>query len=103
MIRVSVLYPNKKGKFDLDYYLNRHIPLVHRLLDPYGLIRTEVDKGLGSAEPGAPAPYVAVAHLIFASLEQMQQGLAAHDPDLAADMPNYTDIGPEFQISEIVK
>ncbi|MBW1801425.1 MAG: EthD family reductase [Deltaproteobacteria bacterium] len=103
MIRVSVMYPNDGSKFNMDYYINKHIALCHKLLDPYGLVRTEVDKGIGTAEPGAPAPYVAVAHLIFNSMEDMQKGLEAHDPDLSADVPNYTEIKPRFQISEMIK
>lgn len=102
MIRVSVMYPNTGGKFDLDYYLSKHKALVHRLLDTYGLVRMEVDKGIGSAKPSAPAPYIAVAHLIFDNPEAMAKGLQAHDPDLAADLPNFTDIRPQFQISEMV-
>ena len=102
MIRLSVLYPNDSENFDFDYYINKHIALVHKLLNPYGLIRTAVDKGIGTAEPGAPAPFVAIGHLVFDSLEDMQKALQAHDPDLAADVPNFTDIQPQFQISEIV-
>ncbi|MBW2031164.1 MAG: EthD family reductase [Deltaproteobacteria bacterium] len=102
MIRVSVMYPNQGGKFDLDYYMNNHVPLVHKLLDPYGLVRVEVDKGIGTARPGAPAPFVAIAHLVFDSLDRMQEGLKAHDPELAADLANFTDIQPQFQISEIL-
>jgi len=42
MIRISVMYLNEPGKnFDWDYYLNKHLPMVHRLLDPIGLVRTE--------------------------------------------------------------
>ena len=30
MIKVSVFYPNEEGKkFDMDYYLNSHIPMVN--------------------------------------------------------------------------
>jgi hypothetical protein len=33
MVTVSVLYPNREGtKFDIAYYLNRHIPMVRQLL-----------------------------------------------------------------------
>ena len=33
MIKVSVLYPNKPGaKFDMDYYVNKHVPLVQQKL-----------------------------------------------------------------------
>ena len=101
MIRVSVLYPNT-GEFDMDYYLSKHISLLHKLLDAMGLVRTEVDQGIGTAEPNAPAPYVAIGHMVFDSLENMQKALQEHDPTLAADVPNFTDIQPIFQISEIV-
>jgi uncharacterized protein (TIGR02118 family) len=103
MIRISVLYPNTSPNFDLDYYLGTHIPLVHKLLDPFGLVRTEVDKGIGSAGPDTKAPYAIICHMVFDSPEKMQEGLKAHDPTLAADVPNFTDIQPKFQVSEIVK
>lgn len=95
MIRVSVMYP-RPGKFDFDYYKNNHMQLVHKLLDPFGLVRTEVDKGVGEA------PYTAMGHLVFEKVEDMQQALQAHDPELAADVVNFTDIKPQFQISEIL-
>ena len=103
MIRICVLYPNTGSHFDMDYYLGSHIPLVHELLDPFGLLRTEVDKGIGSAGPGTQAPYAVICHMVFASPDRMQEGLQAHDPTLAADLPNFTDITPEFQVSEIIK
>ena len=95
MIRVSVMYP-KGGKFDFDYYVSKHMQLVHRLLDPFGLIRTEVDKGTGDA------PFMAMGHLIFNTMEDMQKALQAHDPELAADVVNFTDAKPQFQVSEII-
>ena len=43
MIKVSVLYPNKPGsKFDMNYYIGKHMPLAMRLLNN-GLRKTEVD------------------------------------------------------------
>ncbi len=33
MIKISVLYPNEKGKkFDMEYYCNSHIPMVQEKL-----------------------------------------------------------------------
>ena len=33
MIKLSVMYPNGEGKtFDMDYYCNKHIPMVAGLL-----------------------------------------------------------------------
>ncbi|NLT69011.1 MAG: EthD family reductase [Acidobacteria bacterium] len=96
MIRVSVLYP-KGAKFDFDYYVKRHMQLVHKLLDPYGLVKTEVDRSLGD-----DSPFMAAGHLYFNTAEDMQKGLQAHDPELAADGVNYTDVKPQFQVSEII-
>jgi uncharacterized protein (TIGR02118 family) len=95
MIRVSVLYP-RPGKFDFEYYAKEHMKIVHRLLDPFGLVESEVNKGVESA------PYLAVGHLVFKTIEDMQRGLEAHDPELAADMVNFTDIQPQFQVGEII-
>ncbi len=95
MIRVSVMYP-KPGRFDFDYYKNTHMQLVHKLLDAFGLVQSEVNKGIGDS------PFVAIGHLVFKNLQDMEKGLQAHDPELAADLVNFTDIKPEFQISEII-
>src|SRR2546422_5731402 len=56
MIRISVLYPSSEGKkFDVNYYVNRHMKLVRERLGSFGLVRTEVDKGVAGGAPGAPA------------------------------------------------
>jgi uncharacterized protein (TIGR02118 family) len=95
MIRVSVMY-TKGGKFNYDYYVNKHMALVHKLLDPFGMVKSEVNKGIGDS------PYMAIGHLVFNSMEDMQKGLQAHDPELAADLVNFSDVKPQFQISEII-
>jgi uncharacterized protein (TIGR02118 family) len=95
MIRISVMYP-KGGKFNFDYYVNQHMALVHKLLDPFGLVKTEVNKGIGDS------PFMAIGHLVFNTLEEMEKGLKAHDPKLAADLVNFSDVQPQFQVGEIV-
>jgi len=101
MIRVSVLYPTKEGsKFDWDYYTKTHMPLVRERFAG-ALVKDEIDRGLGTAEPGAPAPFQVVAHLSFNSMDDVQKAMGAHGPELMADIPNYTDMQPLFQISEV--
>lgn len=35
MIKVSMLYPNEKGKkFDIGYCFNKHVPMVQELMGP---------------------------------------------------------------------
>ncbi|MBI2321496.1 MAG: EthD family reductase [Chloroflexi bacterium] len=103
MIRVVVEYPNQPGTtFDEAYYLGRHIPLVQQRLGPLGMVRCEVDKGLAGGAPGAPAPYLFVAHLYFNRLEDLQNAMATHGAEVMGDIPNYTNIQPTIQIGEIV-
>ena len=98
MIRASVLYAKTQdAKFDLNYYVEKHIPLVKARLEEYGLVRVEVDKGV----EGGPAPFVCIGHLYFNSLEDFQKGLEAHGEEIMGDVPNYTDIEPQIQVSEI--
>jgi uncharacterized protein (TIGR02118 family) len=103
MIRVSVLYPRKDGaRFDHDYYARKHLPMVAELLRGFGLARYEVDKGIAGGAPGAPAPFVAACHLYFNAPGDFPKGVAAHGKEIMGDIPNYTDIAPQIQISEIV-
>lgn len=103
MIRVSVLYPAGEGrKFDTTYYTQKHMPLVRERFKDLGLVRAEVDKGVAGGAPGAPAPFVYVAHLYFNSVADFQKAIATHGKEIMADVPNYTNIQPQVQISEIV-
>lgn len=104
MIKVTVLYANKPGgKFDFDYYTTKHMKLVKDKFGPMGLVKTEVDKGVTEMPAGAPPqPYVAIGHMIFNALGDFLKAEKAHGKDLGADIPNFTNIEPQFQISEII-
>jgi uncharacterized protein (TIGR02118 family) len=94
MIRFSVLYADGEGKtFDHDYYRDSHVPLA---VKTWGVERFEIDKGVDG-------PYVAAVHFFFDSLEAMGTALAVEGTAaVQADVPNYTNITPERQISEVV-
>jgi uncharacterized protein (TIGR02118 family) len=103
MIRVTVLYPNEAGKkFDVDYYRNKHMKLVGDRLKNFGFVRAEVDKGVSGGAPGSPAPFVCIGHVYFNSKAEFQKGMGQHGPEIMADIPNYTNIQPTMQVSEIV-
>jgi uncharacterized protein (TIGR02118 family) len=102
VIKVSVFYPNgPQAKFDLDYYCNRHIPLVQRLLGA-ALKATAVEKGLTGAASGVVPSFIAMGHLTFDSVESYQASFAAHSKEIVADVPNYTNTQPIIQLSEIL-
>jgi len=102
LIKVSVFYPSEEGKtFDLDYYITNHVPLVSKALGE-ALKGASYDKGLGGAAQNSPAEYVAMASLYFNSMEEFGKAFEAGAPVLMADLPNFTDIEPVIQISEVV-
>jgi uncharacterized protein (TIGR02118 family) len=102
MIRLSVMYPKTDGgKFDMDYYLTKHIPLVKQRLGA-ALKAAAVDKGVSGGAPGSAATYVTVGHLSFDSVESFQKAFGPHSKELVGDIPNFTNIQPVMQISEIV-
>jgi uncharacterized protein (TIGR02118 family) len=101
MITVSVIYPTKEGStFDMNYYLATHMPMVKDRLRP-ALRGVTVDQGVANAVPGAPLPFVAMCHLRFDSVEAFQAAFATHGAELQGDIPNYTNIAPVIQISEV--
>jgi uncharacterized protein (TIGR02118 family) len=104
MIKVSVMYPASAGsKFDWEYYLGDHLRLAHRLLDSKGLVRIEIDRGVGSLPPGAPAPYHAVGHLFFRTMQEMMEALGATAMEFIEDERKYAPNGSVVQISEVVE
>jgi len=100
MIRMSVMYP-QGGKFDQDYYVNSHAPMIAEKAGA-ALLRYEVDKGVAGGAPGSPAPYVAIGHFYFNSIPEFIQAFAPHAGAIMADVPNYTDQQPQVQISEVI-
>ncbi len=101
MIRVSVMYPNQEGKkFDHEYYATTHFNLVKKHFNPHGLVSCAIDTGLGGGAPDAPAPFVSIGTLIFNNMEDLGAAMGAGEP-VMADVPNFTDIEPQIQISEI--
>jgi uncharacterized protein (TIGR02118 family) len=101
MIVVSVLYPNKEGsKFDMEYYCNKHVPMVQQKLGAT-LKGVAVEEGLSGAGPGSRATHIALGHMYFDSVEAFQTAFGPHAESIMGDMPNYTDIQPTIQISEM--
>ena len=102
MIKVSVMYPNTAGaRFNHDYYRDQHMPLVKRKMGD-ACSHYTVDKGLAGGAPGEPATYIGMCHIFSESVESFQAGFGPHAKDIMADIPNYTDIAPVMQISEVV-
>jgi uncharacterized protein (TIGR02118 family) len=101
MIKVSVLYPSGDGAtFDMGYYCDSHMAMVR---DTLGAVckNIAVEQGLAGGAPGAPPTYVAMGHLYFESVPEFQAAFATHAPKFLADIPNFTNVHPVIQVSEV--
>jgi uncharacterized protein (TIGR02118 family) len=86
-------------KFDLDYYLKTHMPLVGRLWGPKGMKSSQVLQGVGTPGGGAVAQNI-IALLDFESLEAFQAAARAHGKEVLGDVPNFTDAEAVIQFNE---
>jgi len=102
MIRVSVMYPNTPGaRFDHDYYRDKHMPMIKKQMGD-ALKYYTVEKGVTGGAPGTPPTYVGMCHLLCDSIETFESAFGPHAQEILADVPNYTDLTPVMQISEVV-
>ncbi len=84
----------------MNYYLDHLVPLVSSCLEDL-LQAASYESGRGGA-PGSAAPFVAGASMFFNSMEEFGHAFAAASATLMADLPNFTDIDPVIQISEVM-
>jgi uncharacterized protein (TIGR02118 family) len=102
-IRVSVFYSaDADGRFDIDYYVDKHVPMAFELMQAHGCRSMSVERGIAGGAPGAPAPFTIVGHMEFDSVEAFQAAMARVGPEIQADVPNYTERLPTIQIAEVL-
>lgn len=93
------MYPRREdGRFDFDYYLKSHMKMVKDLAA--GKVRAiRVEKSVAG---GPPNPYEAIGHIDCDSMADWQAVFDAHGQKFMADVPNFTNIQPVLQVSEVV-
>jgi uncharacterized protein (TIGR02118 family) len=101
MIKVSILYPSDKGsKFDIEYYCNKHMPMVQQKLGA-ACKKIAVEQGIEGGTPGSKPGFTAMGHFYCVSVEAFRAAFDQHAKEIMADVPNYTDIPPVIEISEV--
>lgn len=100
MVRISILYPMKAGaRFDLNYYIGRHMPYA---LAQLGAVIKSVTVEVATEAPNWPPPmFIAMCHYLCDSQEVFESVYLNVAESLQADVVNYTDIAPLIQISEV--
>ena len=103
MIKISILYPNKPdAHFDMDYYLNKHMPMAIELLSAaHGYQGVTVERGLNGRTLDSPPTYVIMCHFLFDSVELYLDAFLPSRAVLQGDVPNYTNIETIIQFSEV--
>lgn len=103
MIKMTIFYPNGEGNiFDMDYYTNKHMPMAAGLLGD-SLKAMSIDKGLANGTPDEAVEYVAIGYFYFETMSSFQNAIGANRAEIKADVPNYTNIQPIVQISEVLR
>jgi len=101
MIKVTIMYPSGEGKtFDMNYYSKKHMPMISSLFGK-SLKLLEIDKGISGRTPDETIPYLAIGYLYFDNLADYQTSFSSHAEKILGDIPNYTNIQPIVQISEV--
>jgi uncharacterized protein (TIGR02118 family) len=101
MITVNVLYKNTDAlKFNMNYYLDTHIPLISKLLGA-ALKGVMVQHGVSGGAPGSKPEFLVITVLKFESVESFQSAFGPHAPAVMGDLPNFCGEQPTIQISDV--
>jgi uncharacterized protein (TIGR02118 family) len=100
MILVTVMYPAGE-KFDTDYYLKTHMPLVKDRWGPHGLKSAQAIKGMAKPDGSVP-DYQMMALLTFGSMDDFKAAGKAHGKEIFADIPNFTKAQAVVQINDVL-
>jgi uncharacterized protein (TIGR02118 family) len=101
MITVNVLYRHSDTlKFNMNYYLDTHIPLISKLLGA-ALKGVIVQQGLAGGAPGSPPQFAVITVLRFDSMDAFQKAFTPHAPAVMADVVNFTNVEPTIQFNDV--
>jgi len=103
LFKVAILYSNEEGKtFDMDYYQNKHMPMVANYLGK-NLKFYEINKGIAGRTPSDKVPYLAIGYFYIKNISEYNKAIGQNINTITSDLKNYTNIQPIIQISEVKK
>ncbi|KAK3720102.1 hypothetical protein LTR37_003925 [Vermiconidia calcicola] len=96
MATITVLYP-QGAKFNMDYYMSTHMPLVQKKWTSYGLNSWKVLKF------GDDAPHCVQATLEFKDMDAFKSAASGEEAgEVMGDIPNFCDKQPILLQGEVV-
>lgn len=91
---LQFVYPTSSAaSFNLDYYLNHHLPLVEKLWGPEGLLSWTASKGVEGAD------FYLQVTLVWESIEAYENSTK---PEIMGDIKNYTEAQPAVFVGTVV-
>lgn len=100
MVIVTVMYPKTQdSRFDFDYYLQKHTPLVKERFHAFGLQGVRLMRGTITLDGALPA-FEVLAELTFDSMEHLQEAMSRHGQEIVGDIPMFTNVKPAIQIND---
>ena len=93
----------KQGiRFDEQYYVSTHLPLVAAVMGPHGVTKTEMMKVAATPDGSTPA-YQVIFSAYFDSAEAFAQAMQdPRTPEVMADIARFHDGAPDVFIGEVV-
>jgi uncharacterized protein (TIGR02118 family) len=104
VFHVNVLYPQTDdSKFDMDYYLKTHMPLVKSKWSSFGLKGYTVTQAQPGPD-GAPPQYSVCAVLHWDSANDVGKALGDQSTagEIMGDIPNFSNKQPVFVSGDVV-
>lgn len=102
MVVISVMYPaTANATFDMEYYREKHVPMVGDRWGNMGLREAKILQGVG-APGGGTATYSVIALLTFESVDALQQALELHGREIVGDIANFTNVTPIIQVNNVL-
>lgn len=102
MIVVTIMYAfEPDATFDMDYYVNSHLPLVRKLFEPMGMRAMRLSTSPTEGAPGQPT-YRAITQLDFDDVASVLAALGEHAAAMQGDLENFSSLRPVTQFGESV-
>jgi len=102
VISVTILYPRApSARFDMNYYLHRHMPMSMELLGSHSGFRgLFVQQGIHGPDPASAPAFFAITQFLFTSVEAFVDAFLPHAALLQDDIKRYTDVEPQIAFGE---
>jgi uncharacterized protein (TIGR02118 family) len=102
-VTFMAMYPNTPNtEFDFEYYTKQHIPMAKKLW-ANKLLNVQVVKNARLSEShNKKSDYLVIATFEVTNMEDLHNLIKNHSEQLSNDFPNYTNVKPIIQISEVI-